>query len=477
MMLVLLAFFAVLLIYSCGSVLDECARSWHRLDESEEEAETPDSPEEDLEAREAAPTPVLRRANSRAGQLIGARAIDRSASHLFLNPADYYTGPHPASIRSGFLRKLFGTVTAQVLFVAVVALSFMYYTPLTTWIFLATAAAPAWSIWPVLGACILTLLGCFCFKSEYPINYLCLLAFTLTMAVTIGVVSAVCKAMGYEDVILQALLYTSVYVAGFTLAAAVGGKAAKEAGIRAAAADDAEDEMRALSAAAAAKAAESEKARTAAAKVAVSAASAAQALAEAYVATAALAAKANAKKHPAKLRAKLEKEEWDAAEAAAAEAAAVEAAAATVAAEEDVKAKEAAAKEAAVRETARTEWARQARLSFDFLMVPLLLAALLVVVAAITGRLLQSPLMHTVYCYLGTLGLCVYIVIDTKLICERQGYDDYIVAAIEIYLDIMNVFVWALGLPFRGEAEVAAEDQEEAAAEVAIEQAPAKRAK
>ena len=139
-----------------------------------------------------------------------------------------------------------------------------------------------------------------------PVNYLCLLAFTLTTSVTVGVVCAIYRQAGYEDVILQALLYTAVLVVGLTL------------------------------------------------------------------------------------------------------------------------------------------WALQSSIPFDFCIAPLMLSLMLLLVAGAYSFFLQSSLLYTAYCYFGALVFCIYIVVDTKLICERLGYDDYIVAAIELYLDIVHLFLFIL---------------------------------
>jgi len=48
------------------------------------------------------------------------------------------------------------------------------------------------------------------------------------------------------------------------------------------------------------------------------------------------------------------------------------------------------------------------------------------------------------YGLLGSLLFCGFIIYDTKMIQERYGYDDYVVAAIELYLDFVNLFVHIL---------------------------------
>ena len=49
-----------------------------------------------------------------------------------------------------------------------------------------------------------------------------------------------------------------------------------------------------------------------------------------------------------------------------------------------------------------------------------------------------------VYSWLGAFIFCGYIVIDTQMIMTRLGYDDYIIAAIELYLDILNMFLFII---------------------------------
>ena len=50
--------------------------------------------------------------------------------------------------------------------------------------------------------------------------------------------------------------------------------------------------------------------------------------------------------------------------------------------------------------------------------------------------------MGLLYSWFGAAIFCCFIVVDTQLIMRRFGYDDYIVAAIELYLDILNLFLF-----------------------------------
>lgn len=46
------------------------------------------------------------------------------------------------------------------------------------------------------------------------------------------------------------------------------------------------------------------------------------------------------------------------------------------------------------------------------------------------------------YGALGTIVFCGYIVYDTDLLIERHSQDnDYILAAAELYLDVLNLFL------------------------------------
>jgi len=48
------------------------------------------------------------------------------------------------------------------------------------------------------------------------------------------------------------------------------------------------------------------------------------------------------------------------------------------------------------------------------------------------------------YSWLGALLFCGYILFDTYLIMEKYEYDDYILAAIDLYLDFLNLFLYIL---------------------------------
>ena len=52
--------------------------------------------------------------------------------------------------------------------------------------------------------------------------------------------------------------------------------------------------------------------------------------------------------------------------------------------------------------------------------------------------------MGAFYSWCGVLVFSGYIVVDTQMIMDKLGYDDYIIATIELYLDIINLFLYIL---------------------------------
>jgi len=53
----------------------------------------------------------------------------------------------------------------------------------------------------------------------------------------------------------------------------------------------------------------------------------------------------------------------------------------------------------------------------------------------------ESSLLHTACLYFGVMLFSLYIVFDASMICNKLGYDDYVVAVFELYLDIIYYFL------------------------------------
>jgi FtsH-binding integral membrane protein len=63
---------------------------------------------------------------------------------------------------------------------------------------------------------------------------------------------------------------------------------------------------------------------------------------------------------------------------------------------------------------------------------------------------LFGPFFEMIYCIFGVLMFSLWLIYDTQCIMGKigdvYGIDDYMIAAIDIYLDILNIFVLILRL-------------------------------
>ena len=91
-----------------------------------------------------------------------------------------------------------------------------------------------------------------------------------------------------------------------------------------------------------------------------------------------------------------------------------------------------------------TLFAWQSKIDFSFLGAGLYGALWLLIVTGILALWLHYQWLRTAYALAGSLLFCVFIIYDTYLITSKLGYDDYIIAAIELYLDIINLFMYIL---------------------------------
>ena len=87
-----------------------------------------------------------------------------------------------------------------------------------------------------------------------------------------------------------------------------------------------------------------------------------------------------------------------------------------------------------------TLFTMQSNVDFSFMGMGLFVPLLLLPIAGLLSFLLQSSILHTVCAYGGCLVFSLYILYDTHLITTRLGYDDYVPAVIELYLDPIYYF-------------------------------------
>ncbi|KAK7343409.1 hypothetical protein VNO77_12126 [Canavalia gladiata] len=97
--------------------------------------------------------------------------------------------------------------------------------------------------------------------------------------------------------------------------------------------------------------------------------------------------------------------------------------------------------------TLYTFWAVKRGSDFSFLG-PFLFAALMVMLLFSIIQLLVplGPTGRMVFAGLGALVMCGFIVYDTNDLIKRYSYDEYIWAAISIYGDIINLFIYLLSI-------------------------------
>ena len=53
----------------------------------------------------------------------------------------------------------------------------------------------------------------------------------------------------------------------------------------------------------------------------------------------------------------------------------------------------------------------------------------------------DASIAYAIILGVGIVIFCGYVIYDVSMICQKLGYDDYIVAALELYLDIINLFL------------------------------------
>ncbi|XP_024532232.1 BI1-like protein [Selaginella moellendorffii] len=92
-----------------------------------------------------------------------------------------------------------------------------------------------------------------------------------------------------------------------------------------------------------------------------------------------------------------------------------------------------------------TFWAVNRGYDFGFLG-PLLFASVLVL---IVWGIIQAffpivRMLTSVYTLLGALIFSLYIVYDTYLLIQRFDYDEYVWAAVNLYIDVINLFLYIL---------------------------------
>ncbi|XP_062024289.1 protein LIFEGUARD 4-like [Rosa rugosa] len=92
--------------------------------------------------------------------------------------------------------------------------------------------------------------------------------------------------------------------------------------------------------------------------------------------------------------------------------------------------------------TVYTFWAARRGYDFSFLG-PFLFAALIVLLGFSLIQILHplGKTSHMIFGIVGCIIFCGYIVHDTDELIKRHQYDEYLLAAIQLYLDAINLFL------------------------------------
>jgi len=115
------------------------------------------------------------------------------------------TSLNPDAMRLGFIRKVYGILSMQLVLTSLVGYVFMYQESVNSFVLANTGLI----MWPCFFLTLGLLCGLHFHKTNYPVNYYLLTAFTLAEAAIIGIVCASYEAAGYGFLVLQAVGITA----------------------------------------------------------------------------------------------------------------------------------------------------------------------------------------------------------------------------------------------------------------------------
>mmetsp|Transcript_1658 Transcript_1658/g.3173 ORF Transcript_1658/g.3173 Transcript_1658/m.3173 type:complete len:241 (-) Transcript_1658:511-1233(-) len=86
----------------------------------------------------------------------------------------------------------------------------------------------------------------------------------------------------------------------------------------------------------------------------------------------------------------------------------------------------------------------QSKRDFSFLGAGLFAALVILIIASVIQMFVRAPWLDFAISVGGACIFSLYIVFDTSMLMERHSVDEYILAAINLYLDIINLFMYIL---------------------------------
>ncbi|CAM9466585.1 unnamed protein product [Heterosigma akashiwo] len=163
-----------------------------------------------MEEGEGPPAAFTRQKSSRDGKTTGVLG---TSSHFHLQPHEFYQGPHTHDLRAGFIQKVYGILTFQLLVTIGICCMCMFVDGLRLNL-INNSRAYFWTFFALL---IVSLIVLMVTKNTVPINYISLTVFTATMGFYIGIVCAMYYQIGLGMAVLQALILTTLLFVGLTL--------------------------------------------------------------------------------------------------------------------------------------------------------------------------------------------------------------------------------------------------------------------
>mmetsp|Transcript_11394 Transcript_11394/g.11421 ORF Transcript_11394/g.11421 Transcript_11394/m.11421 type:complete len:274 (+) Transcript_11394:49-870(+) len=116
------------------------------------------------------------------------------------------------SVRLGFLRKVYGILSVQLLLTVIISTLFMVIQPLQNFVL----HAP-WFTMLAIFSSFGFLIGLFCVKDRYPLNMQLLFGFTLCESISVGTICAAYAKAGLGFIVIEALFITLLVFSGLTL--------------------------------------------------------------------------------------------------------------------------------------------------------------------------------------------------------------------------------------------------------------------
>ena len=147
---------------------------------------------------------LTRKESSRDGKT--QHATFGHTSHFWLDPSEHYSGDHSHELRAGFIRKVYGILSAQLLLTCAVAAFMMSSKSVSAFVLKNTS----WIQWVVIVPMFLVLFKLMSAKDEYPLNMQLLFGFTGIMSFNIGTVCVIYQEAGLGSLILEAALTTAI---------------------------------------------------------------------------------------------------------------------------------------------------------------------------------------------------------------------------------------------------------------------------